>query len=174
MERDVTNRYRGLPPRTPDMLLKIVRKFYRGAVSHFDLIQEKKKTVKQALLAMRQTGDPQPLREALTVLFWEFHFYVTCWLQIDLALYRLARLDETSRYAEVYAQYREVIDRHLHVRKCAEDTAACVETQFDRYGSGMSGVEQDAYWFDGHSFTVDQESLDALHRLYRAIMKTET
>jgi hypothetical protein len=92
--RDVENRYRGLPPRTPEMLYNIVRKFYRGAVSHYDLIQEKKREAYRAWEQFVRDGDDAPVRDSLHTLFLEYHFYTTCWLQIDLALYRLASRDE--------------------------------------------------------------------------------
>lgn len=63
--RNVQNRHSGLPPRTPEMLFNIVRKFYRGALSHYDLIQEKKAEVRVAWERGRQSGDDALLRQAL-------------------------------------------------------------------------------------------------------------
>lgn len=161
--RDVPNRHRGLPPRTPDMLYNVVRKFYRGAVSHFDLIQEKKQEARKAL----ETGDNQRIREALHTLFLEFHFYVTCWLQIEMALYRLARQDE--RFASVMEKFRPSLEKHVTVRKLLEQTEACVDAQFQPDQGGWSCVEQDTYVFDTFLFTVDEKSLRDLHALYQAI-----
>ncbi|RNB56808.1 hypothetical protein EDM57_10805 [Brevibacillus gelatini] len=167
--RDVPNRYRGLPSRTPEMLYNVVRKFYRGAVSHYDLIQEKKREAYACWEQMQASGDDRPLRAALTTLFLEFHFYVTCWLQIELALYRLARQDE--RLALVMEKFRTELERHVAVRGQLEQTEACVAAQFAAAGSGWScpGVEQDAYVFDGFTFTVDESSLAELHALFAAI-----
>jgi hypothetical protein len=173
MVRDVKNRYHGLPQRTPELLFSIVRKFYRGAVSHYDLIQERKVDVARALETMRRTGDRKPLAGALTTLFLEFHLYVTCWLQIELALYRLARIEETSRLGEVMDRFRLEIETHLQVRDSVDATDACVQAQFDHFGEAMSCVEKDAYWFEGIYFSVDRDSLDALHRLYDAIMQAK-
>lgn len=168
--RDVKNQYRGLPPRTPDMLFNIVRKFYRGAVSHYDLIQEKKADVVRAYHAYRATKEAEPLRQALTTLFLEFHFYVTCWLQIDLALYRLMRMVGFTQLAGVMEQFQRALAVHLLVREQLEETQACVEAQWQHFGPELACVEQDAYWFDGILFTVDRQSLDELHQLYAAIM----
>ena len=171
MMRDVANRYRGLPPRTPNMLFLIVDKFYRGAVSHYDLIQAKKRDVARALSVLQETGDREPLSEALRGLFCEFPFYVTCWLQIDLALYRLAMHEETKEIAEVWHRYRHQIQRHLHVRALLDDTEACVERQFAHFQSRLASMGEDRYWFDGVYFSVDQASLQSLHSLYQAIRK---
>lgn len=165
--RDVQNRYRGLPPRTPDMLYNIVRKFYRGAVSHYDLIQEKKSEARAAWERTRISQDDTELRQALSTLFLEFHFYVTCWLQIELALYRLSKQGEAL--TRVREQFQEVLEKHLAVRDQLEKTEACVQKQFDHYGKEWSCIERDAYWFDTFSFTVDEHSLQSLHDLYHAI-----
>ncbi|MBO8163676.1 MAG: hypothetical protein H0Z34_08205 [Brevibacillus sp.] len=170
MVRDVRNRYKGLPPRTPEMLFRIVGKFYRGAVSHYDVIQEKKREAERALAMMRETGNPEPLRQALWVLFCEFHFYVTCWLQIELALYRLARHEETRELADVQHAFSEELKRHLEVREELDDTERCVADQFVHFGEDMTGVLEDRYWIAGNYFTVGKSSLEALHRLYGAIM----
>jgi len=169
--RDVKNRYKGLPPRTPEMLFQICRKFYRGAVSHYDLIQEKKADVVRAYDVYRATGEKEPLSEALTTLFWEFHFYVTCWLQIDLALYRLMRMERFAPVQTIMESFRSVLDVHLAVRDQLEKTEACVEAQWRHFGPEMACVLQDAYWFDGVLFSVDGKSLEALHQLYREIQR---
>jgi hypothetical protein len=168
--RDVKNRYRGLPPRTPDLLFQIVRKFYRGAVSHFDLIQAKKEEVRLAYRRYQADGDAAPLQQALATLFLEFHFYVTCWLQIELALYRLARMEETKQLAGVMEQFRGELERHIAVREQLDRTEECVAAQWTHFGRELSCVERDSYWFDGILFTVDEHSLTSLHSLYRAIM----
>lgn len=165
--RDVANRYQGLPPRSPEMLFLIVDKFYRGAVSHYDLIQEKQQAVIQALTVLEETGNPNPLDQALRVLFNEFHFYVTCWLQIDLALYRLCRHEQTKEIRVIWERYREELQRHLQVRALLEDLDACVERQF---ANGFARLREAQYWFDGFFFGVDQVSLQSLHNLYQAIM----
>jgi len=72
--RDVSNRHNELPPRTPDMLYNVVRKFYRGAVSHYDLIQEKKSDVRAAWERSLTTKDDGELRLALHTLFLESIF----------------------------------------------------------------------------------------------------
>jgi hypothetical protein len=168
--RDVTNRYKGLPPRTPQMLFNIVRKFYRGAVSHYDFIQTKKADVRRAYQRYRDTGEQGPVNEAIAVLFCEFHFYVTCWLQIDLALYRLARMEETKHLGEVMERFRPEIESHLKVRRQLDQTEACVQQQWEHFGRELTCVEQDRYWFDDMYFTVDEASLLALNELYQAIM----
>ncbi|MFD2369030.1 hypothetical protein ACFSO0_03405 [Brevibacillus sp. GCM10020057] len=177
--RDVKNRHRELPPRTPEMLYNIVRKFYRGAVSHYDLIQEKKQDVRAALAQVRASGDDTALRQALSTLFLEFHFYVTCWLQIELALFRLARQDEEQ--ARVLERFRPELEKHLHVREQLDQTEACVQAQqwgnapsgtgAEHSGSEWSCVQEDAYWFAGVRFTVDEQSLQELHALYEAIQQ---
>ncbi|MFY0542898.1 hypothetical protein [Brevibacillus sp. H7] len=169
--RNVPNRYRGLPPRTPEMLFNIVRKFYRGAVSHYELIQDKKAEVRRAWENYRTTGESERVEQALTTLFLEFHFYVTCWLQIDLALYRLMRLEGTKQLTEVMEPYRDVLEKHLSVREQLDRTEACVQAQWEHFGQQLACVEMDAYWFEGIVFTVDEDSLAALHGLYEAIMK---
>ena len=165
--REVSNRYNGLPQHTPDMLYNVVRKFYRGAVSHYDLIQEKKSEVHVAWERSLTTKDDRELREALHTLFLEFHFYVTCWLQIELALYRLAKQDAAQ--AVVLERFRPILERHVAVRAQLDQTEACVTTQAVREAGEWTCVQQDAYWFDGISFTVDQESLHCLHQLFEAI-----
>ncbi|WP_134686346.1 hypothetical protein [Brevibacillus migulae] len=175
MVRDVANRYRGLPPRTPEMLLQVIRKFYRGAVSHYAWIQEKKAETLLAWQQYRQTGEPHELGEALTVLFQEFHFYVTCWLQIDLALFRLARMEETKAYQEVREQFEAEIERHLAVRAKLEDIPNAVETQYLHFGAELRCVPEDRYWFEGTFFTVEEDSLHTLHELARRVSAiTET
>jgi hypothetical protein len=165
--RDVSNRYQGLPPRTSDMLFNIVRKFYRGAVSHYDLIQEKKAEVRAASEYSQGGMDDADLRRALTTLFLEFHFYVTCWLQIELALYRLAKKHEDL--AVVRDVFQPVLERHLAVREQLEQTEACVDAQFIPKGTIATIIDQDAYRFGEMTFTVDEQSLQSLHDLYQAI-----
>lgn len=172
--RDVQNRYRGLPPRTPEMLFNIVRKFYRGAVSHYDLIQGKKEDVRRAWQICQLTGDTGAVREALNTLFLEFHFYVTCWLQIELALYRLTRMEGTKQLGAVMEKYHDMLEKHVLVRKLLDQTEECVEAQWNRFGPKLECVQMDAYWFDGILFTVDEQSLTALHNLYQAIMTHKT
>jgi len=38
-------------------------------------------------------------------------------------------------------------------------------------GPEWTCVKEDAYWFEGISFTVDERSLEALHALYEAILQ---
>lgn len=168
--RDVANRYKGLPPRTPEMLFNIVRKFYRGAVSHYDLIQQKKEETKQAYTIYRETGDPESVNRALTILFSEFHFYVTCWLQIDLALYRLAKMEETKRLSAVFERFGHQLKQHVAIRQQLDNTEQCTVAQWSHFGPGLSGIEKDQYWFDGVYFTVDEASLSSLHQLHQAVM----
>lgn len=164
--RNVENRYRGLPPRTPEMLYNIVRKFYRGAVSHYDLIQEKKAEVHKAWQQYQRDGKDAPMRDLLHTLFLEFHFYTTCWLQIELALYRLAA--QNQALARVREAFQSPLEKHLAVRRQLDQTKNCVDAQFAQ-DPGLSCVERDAYRFDGVTFTVDRESLRSLHELYQAI-----
>ncbi|MGG1660098.1 hypothetical protein [Brevibacillus sp. NRS-1366] len=165
--RDVSNRHRGLPPRTPEMLYNVVRKFYRGAVSHYDLIQEKKREVHAAWERSRASKDEHELRQALHTLFLEFHFYVTCWLQIELALHRLAQVDPAQ--ARVLKEYRPILERHVAVRQQLDQTEACVLAQSLQDNGAWSCVLRDAYWFEGITFTVDERSLQELHQLFQAI-----
>ncbi|QRG68933.1 hypothetical protein [Brevibacillus choshinensis] len=167
--RDVQSRHKGLPPRTPDMLYNIVRKFYRGAVSHYDLIQEKKQDVRAAWQRRQATGEDAELRQALHTLFLEFHFYVTCWLQIEMAMFRLARQEESQ--ARVLESFRPELERHLSVREQLDQTEASVEAQLLHGGPEWSCVQRDAYWFDGIAFTVDEHSLQTLQALYEAIQQ---
>lgn len=167
--RDVQSRHNGLPPRTPDMLYNIVRKFYRGAVSHYDLIQEKKQEVRIAWERKQATGEDAELRKALHTLFLEFHFYVTCWLQMEMALFRLARQDEEQ--ARVLERFRPDLEKHLGVRQQLDQTEACVEAQLRYDGPNGTSVQRDAYWFEGITFTVDEHSLQTLHALYEAIQQ---
>lgn len=169
--RDVENRYRGLPPRTPEMLYNIVRKFYRGAVSHYDLIQEKKLEAYRAWEQFVRDGDDAPVRDSLHTLFLEYHFYTTCWLQIDLALYRLASRDEAL--ARVREEFAEVLEKHLAVRRQLDDPERCVQAQSGKFPD-WSCVKEDGYWFEGIRFTVDDESVQSLHRLYQAIQEART
>lgn len=171
MGRNVADRYRGLPPRTPEMLFQVVRKFYRGAVSHIELIETKKQEVLLAWQQYRQDGNPAPLAASLHTLFCEFHFYVTCWLQLDLALYRLARMEETRRFAQVREAYLPVLERHVAVRRELDATEACVNLQFERFAPQMACVPDDRYCFGEILFSVDGESVAQLHELYEAIMK---
>ena len=169
--RDVENRYRGLPHRTPEMLFSIIRKFYRGAVSHVELIQEKKAEVYRAWQQFQRDGDDLPLRQSLHTLFLEFHFYTTCWLQIDLALYRLAvQQPEAARVREAFC---EPLEKHLAVRRQLEDPERCVRAQADLPG-GWSCVGEDAYWFGDVRFSVNDESLRSLHDLYEAIQAAKS
>lgn len=168
--RDVPNRYKGLPERPATLLFQVVRKFYRGAVNHYPFIQEKKQEVLQAQKVYRISGDREPLVKALEVLFLEFHFYLTCWLQIDLALYRLAGGEQGEVFAPIREAFGSVLEEHLYVRSRLDDTWQCVQAQFVRCGTEMACVEEDRYWFDEACFTVNQESLDSLHQLYEAIM----
>jgi len=165
--RDVPNRYQGLPPRSAEMLYQIVRKFYRGAVSHFDVIQERKAEVLAAANPCRMSQDDTTLRQAIKTLFLEFHFYTTCWLQMELALYRLARKDE--RLAQVHEAFQPEWKKHLDVRERLEKTDACVDEQFQQDASAWKIAEQDAYRFGDLIFTVDERSLQALHDFYQAI-----
>ncbi|GED52012.1 MULTISPECIES: hypothetical protein [Brevibacillus] len=173
--RDVQNRYQGLPPRTPEMLYNIVRKFYRGAVNHYDLIQEKKADVKRALAEWTGAKEDerqqrqQAVNGALTTLFLEFHFYVTCWLQIEMALYRLAKNDE--RHARIMEQFRGVLETHVNVRHYLEQPEKCVDAQWegDPKNRRLPGAERDLYQFGEILFTVDNQSLESLHALYEAI-----
>lgn len=169
--RDIQNRHRGLPPRTPEMLYNIVRKFYRGAVSHYDLIQEKKAEAHAAWVRSQASGDDHDLRQSLSTLFLEFHFYVTCWLQIELALYRLARENEAQ--AQVLEQFRPSLEKHVAVRGQLDQTEACVQAQYEEDGKDWTCIERDAYKFDGITFTVDEQSLRSLHDLYQAIQKAK-
>ncbi|MGE7272335.1 hypothetical protein ACQKK5_12870 [Brevibacillus panacihumi] len=165
--RDVPNRYQGLPPRSAEMLHQIVRKFYRGAVSHFDVIQEKKAEVRAAAKLFQESQDEAPLRQTIKTLFLEFHFYTTCWLQMELALYRLARKDE--RLARVHEAFQPEWKKHLDVRERLEETDACVNEQFQQEESAWMIAEQDAYRFGEIAFTVDEQRLQALHDFYQAI-----
>lgn len=165
--RDVPNRYQGLPPRTSDMLYNIVRKFYRGAVSHYDLIQEKKEEVRVACQKSDGNKNDAQLHQALTTLFLEFHFYVTCWLQIELALYRLAKKD--GALARVREAFLPVLQKHLAVREQLEQTEACVSAQLEQAVDIATLIDQDAYRFGAITFTVDEQSLQSLHALYQAI-----
>ncbi|QQE73557.1 hypothetical protein KDJ56_16865 [Brevibacillus composti] len=168
--RDVPNRYRGLAPRTPEMLRSIVRKFYRGAVSHYDLIQLKKADVRQALAQAGGSSDEESRREiarALHTLFLEFHFYVTCWLQIEMALYRLAREDE--RYARIMQRFGCELQTHVTVRHHLDQTEECVRAQWDEERRTWLGAERDQYRFGEILFTVDEKSLASLHELYEAV-----
>lgn len=170
MVREMANRYRGLPPRTPDMLLQVIRKFYRGAVSHYAFIQEKKAETLQAWEYYRKTGESGKLGESLTVLFHEFHFYVTCWLQLDLALYRLARMEQTKSFQTIREQFHSEMERHLAVRSHLEDIPAAVEAQYQRCGEELNCVPHDQYWFGDLGYSVDQRSISALHELYQLVM----
>jgi hypothetical protein len=171
MARDVSNRYKGLPPRTPEMLFNIIRKFYRGATSHYPLIQEKKSEALKAWRQYRETGDSSSLANALYTLFSEFHLYVTCWLQIDLALYRLARMDETGRFAMVRERFHPVMERHLAVRERIDDIAQALEQQYARFGEQMDCVPLDEYWFGDVAFSVNEKSLLSLQQLYEAVLE---
>lgn len=172
--RDIANRHKGLPERTPDMLFQIVGKFTRGALHHYEVIEQKKAELKEAY-EERTTGDDEALRHALTVLFWEFHFYVTCWLQVELAFYRLLRHEATQPIQpglrEVFAHFRSEIDRHVHVRRVIDSTREAVEAQFEHFGPEMTCIVKDQYWFDGVYFTVDEASKQALHQLHNEIMQ---
>lgn len=167
--RDVQSAPNGLPPRTPEMLYNIVRKFYRGAVSHYDLIQAKKAEAAAARQECRAGGDDAALKRALHTLFLEFHFYVTCWLKIEQALVRLASQD--GRQAAVLERFRPELERHLGVRELLDKTEACVKAQLAHGGPDWPCVQQDEYWFAGIAFTVDEHSLQALHDLYEAIQR---
>ncbi|HZG81028.1 MAG TPA: hypothetical protein VEZ13_09715 [Brevibacillus sp.] len=165
--RDVPNRYQGLPPRSAEMLYQIVRKFYRGAVSHFDVIQDRKAEVRAAAKQCKMSQDDTSLRQAIKTLFLEFHFYTTCWLQMELALYRLARRDE--RLARVHEAFQPEWKKHLDVRERLEKTDACVNEQFQQEDSAWMIAEQDSYRFGEIAFTVDERGLQALHDFYQAI-----
>jgi len=167
--RGTNNRYHKLPQRTPDLLLQVVKKFYRGAVSHYDFIQEKKRDLLNALALAEETGDTAALDRPLSILFQEFHFYVTCWLQIELALYRLARQPGGERYRLIFEKHRPCLELHVHVRDCLEDTEACVAAQWERFGRDGSFIRRDSYWFRGKIFTVGEESFRHLHELYRDV-----
>jgi len=171
MVRDVADRYRGLPPRTPEMLFQIVRKFYRGAVSHVGLIESKKTETLLSWQQYRKDGNPAPLASSLNTLFCEFHFYATCWLQLDLALYRLARMEATRRFAQVREAYLPVLERHVAVRRELDATEACVNRQFQVFAPEMACVPEDRYRMGEILFSVDEESVTQLDELYDAIMK---
>lgn len=172
--RDIANRHKGLPERTPDMLFQIVSKFTRGAIHHYAVIEQKKAELRQVYQEREANGNDEALRYALTVLFWEFHFYVTCWLQVELALYRLQRHEATkeiqSGLREVYGQYRAEIDRHVHVRRIIDSTREAVEAQFTHFGPELGCVVKDEYWFDGAYFTVDEASVATLRQLHEEIL----
>lgn len=170
MVRDITKRYRGLPPRTPEMLFQVVRKFTRGAIQHYPFIQEKKRDVARAREEMLATRNNDKLVRELTILFQEFHFYLTCWLQIDLALYRLAQTENKEAFSAIHRRFRDALQLHVQIRKLVNDTAGCVTEQFVRCGEEMACVAQDCYWFEGIPFTVDETSLEALQSLYNTIM----
>lgn len=167
MVRNIQNRYNGLPPRTAGMLYQVVRKFYRGAIHHVPFIQQKK----QDVLAARESGSKEQLARELYTLFCEFHFYVTCWLQIDLALYRLSRMENAETLDEIRARFAPILQRHLHVREKLDKTDQCVEEQFSWFGDEMLCVVSDGYVFGPITFTVDEESVQSLHALYQAIME---
>lgn len=167
--RDVENRYKGLPPRTPEMLYNIVRKFYRGAVSHYELIQEKKAEVRKAWDECQYSGDDEQVRDSLHTLFLEYHFYTTCWLQIDLALYRLAA--DNEELARVREAFRTILHTHLEVRRQLDDPSRCVQAQHEQTPD-WSCIKEDAYSFGGIRFTVDDTSLQQLHELYEAVQAT--
>ncbi|MGO0059694.1 hypothetical protein ACTID9_06740 [Brevibacillus fluminis] len=168
MVRDVANRYQGLPRRTPDMLFQVVRKFARAALQHDPFIQKKKRDVELAREEMRASGESGRLVSELTILFQEFHFYLTCWLQIDLALYRLAEADQ--KFGEIRNRFHDDLELHLRIRKLVDDTASCVTEQFVRCGEEMACVTDDRYWFEGTPFSVDERSVQSLKRLVDAIM----
>ncbi|WP_255298523.1 hypothetical protein [Brevibacillus dissolubilis] len=174
MVRDIDNRHRGLPKRPPQMLFNVITKFYRGAMSHQEVIAKAKQQVQQAYHVYRETGDEGVLKKALGTLFLEFHFYVTCWLQVELALFRLSRMEETKQFGEVAEKFHSELTRHVHVRKIVDRTEESVAAQFERFGREMSCVEQDQYWFEGVMFTVDEESVRALEELYQDVMKRRT
>ncbi|MGD8188406.1 hypothetical protein ACQCN2_00245 [Brevibacillus ginsengisoli] len=173
--RDIANRHKGLPERTPEMLFQIVDKFTRGALHHYEVIEEKKDELLYAYEERATAGGEEALLDALTVLFWEFHFYVTCWLQVELALYRLLRVEATPEIQaglrEVFGQYRTQIERHVHVRRVIDSTREAVEAQFAHFGPELDCVVKDQYWFDGVYFTVDEASVDTLRQLHQAIMR---
>lgn len=168
--RENEHRYHNLPQRTPQMLLQVVRKFYRGATNHYSFIQEKKAEVLHALKAAPSEEARDELDRALNVLFLEFHFYVTCWMQMELALYRLSRQPKGEHYKAIFQKYREELSRHVHVRGCLNDTSACVQAQWRHFQGNPVFIDCDEYWFDGVLFSVNEESLDQLHQLYEEIM----
>ncbi|AKF92566.1 hypothetical protein ABE137_10750 [Brevibacillus laterosporus] len=178
--RDTNSRYGNLPPRPPVLLFQIVQKFYRGAVSHYPVIELAKEQLRQAVFeweACIETKNNDELeaeelvRKALTTLFLEFHFYVTCWLQIDLALHRLCIQPNGSVFCRLKQRFSDDIERHLAVRHCVDDTEACVIAQMEHTEGDLSQLANDSYWFDGRLFTVDTTSLHTLNELYRAIME---
>ncbi|GAA4711935.1 hypothetical protein [Brevibacillus fulvus] len=164
--RDVPNRYRQLPPRTPEMLFNIIKKFYRGARNHVDFVQAKKQDVLRAYEQYQQTGESELLHKELVTLFLEFHFYTTCWLQIDLALYRLARMEQTRPFERLAQTYGPIIEKHVKVRHQLEQTERCVQAQWAHFGPDLRCVPEDRYWFDDLYFTVDQESVNQLNQLF--------
>ncbi|RNB89581.1 hypothetical protein EDM56_10340 [Brevibacillus fluminis] len=170
MVRDIANRYQGLPRRTPDMLLQVVRKFARAAIEHYPFIQEKKRDVELAREEMLASGVSERLVSELIILFQEFHFYLTCWLQIDLALYRLAESDQKEAFGEIRKRFHDDLELHLRIRKIVDNTESCVTEQFVRCGEEMACVTDDRYWFDGTPYSVDEQSVQSLKRLYDAIM----
>lgn len=171
MTRSVENRYRGLPQRTPEMLFHIIQKFYRGAASHIELIEKRKQDAVAARVHYLETGEATPLSHALFILFSEMHFYVTCWLQVELALYRLSRMEHTREAGAILAANREELERHLHVRQCLEDIRSSVEEQFAHFGERMECVVADRYWFHGVYFTVDAHSFHQLSCICEEAMK---
>ncbi|MGC5324302.1 hypothetical protein [Brevibacillus sp. SYSU BS000544] len=168
--RDTENRYRGLPKRTAPMLFQIIGKFYRGAINHVEVIRERTVEAEHAFQEYKHTNDPQSVTEALTVLFWEFHFYVTCWLQIELALYRLAEQEDSSSFQFIYEKYRSEIERHLHVRKAIDHTEEAVRTQLTWLQEQKVNSLPGQFWFDGVHFGVDEASLTSLKKLYKDVM----
>lgn len=156
-----------LPPRPPEMLFDIIRKFYRGAVSHYPLIQEKQQEAIDAYNQMRMTGDSTSYRHALSVLFHEYHFYTTCWRQVEMALYRLGKGKQTSSLMHVRKRYETEIKQHLHVRQQLEDIEQCVAKQL----TNRDDRSDHCYWFEDICFHVDNRSIDALHQLYQEVVR---
>ncbi|QOS97465.1 hypothetical protein JNUCC42_12710 [Brevibacterium sp. JNUCC-42] len=178
--RDTYSRYGNLPPRPPALLFQIVQKFYRGAVSHYPVIELAKEQVRlavfewEACIETRSNDELEAeelVRKELTTLLLEFHFYVTCWLQIDLALHRLCNHQNGAEFCRIKQRFSDDLERHLAVRHCVEDTEACVLTQIEYTQGDLSQLASDSYWFDGQRFTVDATSLNTLNELYHAIME---
>lgn len=86
-----------------------------------------------------------------------------------MALFRLAKQDVGQ--AAVLARFRTELERHVSVRSQLDQTAVCIEAQLMHSGPEWTCVKEDAYWFEGISFTVDERSLQALHALYEAILQ---
>jgi hypothetical protein len=81
-------------------------------------------------------------------------------------------MEETKHLGAVMERFSPEIERHLQVRRQVDQTEACVQQQWDHFGPELACVEQDGYWFDGITFTVDEASRQALRQLYETIMRS--